>query len=430
MQPNSWNESTSAAITTYVSNRTGVLSFVNMVLVFLYAGRNNFLLWVTDWSHATFLLVHRYVAIIATLQAIIHSVLWLVIKVQEGKHDSESKLPYWIWGAVATIAMTVLLHTSVHPIRQRCYELFLANHVILSIFVLVGSYQHIVLRFQHQWGYETWMWVVMAVWGFDRLTRILRLVRHGVRMAEIEVLDDDYVRLSVPGVSGSGHAYLYLPTLTWRFWENHPFSVATTLLSAPGHETGTLQMPRSGDTEKISAYHVNTPRLSESDSASELNGTESYRTGLTFFIRTRSGLTSYLRTRTTLPVLIEGNYGSHIDVSRYPTLIAVVGGVGITAVLPSIRAHTGRTKLYWGVRSAALLKDMSPSLEGIEKETFVGERMNIFSILENELRGEKEEVCVLTSGPHAMSDEVQTVVTRMAQRENVRVKLIVESFSW
>src|ERR1700759_3854676 len=104
------------------------------------------------------------------------------------------------------------------------------------------------------------MWVVMVVWGFDRLAC------QGLKMVGIKMLEDDCVHPSVPGVFGLGHAYLYLLVLTWRFWQNRPFSVATTLVSVPGRETCALQMPKSRDVEKISAVHVNISRLSDSDS--------------------------------------------------------------------------------------------------------------------------------------------------------------------
>lgn len=78
-----------------ISNRLGLLSFANLPLVFLYAGRNNLLLWVTGWSHPTFLLVHRWIAAIATLQAILHSIIYLDVYIKNGTHANESREPYW-----------------------------------------------------------------------------------------------------------------------------------------------------------------------------------------------------------------------------------------------------------------------------------------------------------------------------------------------
>ena len=68
--------------------------------------------------------------------------------------------------------------------------------------------------------------------------RLARLVRYGIKTARVAVIDDEYVRVDIEQVSGSGHAYLYFPTLTWGVWENHPFSSAVL---PPSDHTGTLK---------------------------------------------------------------------------------------------------------------------------------------------------------------------------------------------
>ena len=268
----------------------------------------------------------------------------------------------------------------------------------------------------------------MAVWAFDRVLRFLRLARNGIRHAQITVLDDDYVRINVDGVASNGHAYLYFPTLTWRLWENHPFSVAST--THPTHNTK-ITGEEAFDLEKNNA-HIASPRLSDSaETTSQLSSQMPHKTSMTFLLRTQSGLTRLLRSHgTSVPVLVESGYDFPTDLTEYPTLIVIAGGVGITAVLPLLRAHGGRTKLYWGARTAALVEDFAGPLAGIEKETFVGKRMSIPAVLEQEVRGEKEKIAVIVSGPHSMADEVRDVVCRLGRQENVAIKLIEESFSW
>jgi len=147
------------------------------------------------------------------------------------EYESESKKQYWYWRIIATLAMAVLLPFSISPLRKRFYEIFLVWHVALSVLVVAGCYLHIYYRFELQWGYQYWIIVTIAVWGFDRLMRFLRIARNGVRTAEISSVGEDYLRIDIKGVaSGMGHAYLYFPTITWRIWENHPFSVAATIL--------------------------------------------------------------------------------------------------------------------------------------------------------------------------------------------------------
>jgi hypothetical protein len=389
-QPNSWYGSKSLELANYIGLRQGLLSFANLCLVFLYSSRNNVLLWVTDWSHETFLLLHRFLAGISTLQAILHSLLYLQMYVVQYKmHSSESKLPYWYWGAIATISMSLLLPSSVLPIRRKLYETFLARHIVLSILVVVGCYLHIIDRFQHQWGYEVWIYVVLAIWGFDRIARLLRVIRNGIRTATITDIDDDYLWVSIDGVPGNGRAYLYFPTLTWRFWENHPFSVASTLLPIRnGHGTTN---EADGDIEK-SAAAVQTCSTESSSEQGVHGGEPAFRAqklGLTFLLRKRSGLTSLFKSRSSIPVLVESSYGRHPDLSHYTTLLCGVGGVGITAVLPLLRSHPGQTRLLWGVRNSGIVDAMDDSLNGISKNVFVGKRMSIRNELEKSL--EKRE---------------------------------------
>ncbi|KAL8812217.1 MAG: hypothetical protein Q9223_001540 [Gallowayella weberi] len=425
-RPNAWYPTvlgTDGQIVSYVTNRAGVLSFANIPLLFLYAGRNNVLLWLTNWSHGTFLLLHRWVAWIATLQAILHSVIYLHIYVHDSTHASESKLPYWVWGVVATLCMSIMLPASILPIRKHLYEFFLAWHVLLSIFVLVGCLWHIVDRFQHQWGYENWIYTAIAIWGFERLMRFARLARNGVKTARVTVIDDDYIRVHIEEISGSGHAFLYFPTLTWRVWENHPFSVASTVLPAD-HQPGTLEY--DADVEKLGTSSDG----SDSDSR-ERRSQSPTKVGLTFLVRTKGGITGQLRKHTSLHVLVESAYGPHEDLSAFSVLICVAGGVGITACVPYLRAHPGATKLFWGARSRSIIDAMAPSLTGVEQEIYVGKRMNITEVLHKELVGSVASVAVLVSGPSEMADEVRYVIGELGrQQKGIKVKLLEESFSW
>ena len=426
MQPNSWYPSSSGSdgeIASYLTNRFGVLSFANIPLVVLYAGRNNVLLRLTNWSHGTFLLLHRWVAWIATLQAVLHSTIYLRIYVHDGTHASESQLPYWAWGVVATLCMSILLPSSILPIREKFYEFFLAWHVLFSVFVLAGCYWHILERFETQWGYENWIYTAIAIWGFERAMRLARLLKNGVKTARVTVIDEDYVSVNIENVSGSGHAYLYFPTLSWRVWENHPFSVASAILP-PSEQPSTLK--HEVDVEK----HGSSTDDSDSDSP-ERRYQSHPKVGLTFLLRTKTGLTGQLRKHTTMPVLVESAYGPHEDLSEYSLLICIAGGVGITACIPYLRVHPGATKLFWGARSQGIIDAMAPSLSGVEQKTYVGKRMNICEVLHQELSGSGTTTVVLVSGPSEMADEARCVISELGrQKQGIKVKLVEEAFSW
>ena len=63
----------------YVSDRTGIVSFANFPLIWLFGMRNNVLMWLTGWDFGTYNNFHRWVARVATVEAIVHSVGYTVL---------------------------------------------------------------------------------------------------------------------------------------------------------------------------------------------------------------------------------------------------------------------------------------------------------------------------------------------------------------
>jgi NAD(P)H-flavin reductase len=119
--------------------------------------------------------------------------------------------------------------------------------------------------------------------------------------------------------------------------------------------------------------------------------------GFTFLLHTHGDLTSQLRSLSSLPVLVESPYGPHEDLSAHTLLIAITGGVGITTMLPLLRSHPGNSKLFWGTRTEGIVHELEGALANVEKETFVGHRMNVASVSEKELVTEVLEKALSSS---------------------------------
>lgn len=83
-QPNVWFMSSGFELCEYVGNRTGVLSLANMTIAILFSGRNNLLLALTGWSQTTFLTLHRWAARVATVQAVVHSIVYTLAYFEPG----------------------------------------------------------------------------------------------------------------------------------------------------------------------------------------------------------------------------------------------------------------------------------------------------------------------------------------------------------
>lgn len=245
------------------------------------------------------------------------------------------------------------------------------------------------------------------------MVRILRIVRIGLRTATITAIDDDYVRIDIPGSVAQGHIYLYF--LRWRFWENHLFSVASSVIH-PGPDTRDESGTPVGDPE-ASAAKQESPVVS--------TAAEHLETGMVPYVRLRGGETKALHNKFQAKVLIEGPYGSHEDLSEYANLICIAGGVGVTACLPYLRAHPGHKRLYWGSRSQALIDSLATLTQNLSIETSVHKRLDIRSILEGQDGG---DLAVVVSGPPTMMDETREIVCQLSQHR--RMKFIAESFSY
>ncbi|KAF2453688.1 hypothetical protein BDY21DRAFT_417194 [Lineolata rhizophorae] len=320
-------------------------------------------------------MAHELIAYIATTGAILHSILFLSTDTKVNEHSCKSEFPYWYWGIVAALAMYLLIPTSGLWIRQTLYEFFLGWHIAFSAFTL---------------GYETWIYVAIAVWGFNRITRLLRALRNGIKMACIIPIDDRYVKVESSDaefVKPGGHAYLYFPTLTWRIWESHPFF---RYLDGSTRTSSTIDIEKSKPTGSASPISDSTSGANKPHRVighSPQHKAPYTSPPITFYIRKKSGLTASLAFHCTLPVLIESTYGICTPIPPSSTLLCIAGGVGITAHQPLLAAHPGPKKLFWGARSEALVRAVQPvlGLADGEIEVALGRRLDLRVLLEEEL---------------------------------------------
>lgn len=406
----------------------------------MFSGRNNILLWLTNWEHSTFILLHRWVARLMGLQIILHSVLELALYINKGTYAAELKEQYWIWGAVATAASSAMLFFNPLYFRRTSYEIFFIMHIILAVFILVGSWYHVELLYTRKWGYEFWLYAAFGVWIFDRTLRVLRIVKVGVRYSKVVDIDGNIVRIDVPGVRWGGspgvHAYAFFPTLgELKPWENHPFSVVPTsmLLSkkAVSREGSLFSTPSDKDAER----NGHRPVVSELGQSQRETGTTA---GVTLYIKKSTGITKFLSGHDKLLTLLEGPYG-HTSLSSSNTilkcdrLILIAGGIGITAVLPFISSHPN-VKLAWSMKREmeGMVRELNPVLEGLEereKTVVVSGRIDLTGLLEEEGQRGWGNIGVVVCGLGDMGDMVREQVVGLGKK-GVAVKLLVEAFCW
>ncbi|EWC45685.1 hypothetical protein DRE_05246 [Drechslerella stenobrocha 248] len=438
----SWKEQSLSVI----GCRAGSLALGNMVAMFVFSSRNNVLLYITNWSHDTFLLLHRWLGYWTIIQTVLHSILLLLYYQRYGDYAAELTQLYWIWGIVGTVAAVALWPFSLLAIRQKAYEFFLASHVVLAALFIIGYYYHIWYCFQYKWGYEIWAFIPIAIWATDRIWRLARMFYHGWRTARVTTVEGsngEYLRIEIDGTQVDDVVYLCFPTLSWAFWQTHPFSVVSSFASRDTTQKMAAAKLAGNHTEKQDDIEITTAAAKPADS--ESNSKVSHASSdivprATIICRKRGGLTARLAARLEastagglcLPVFVEGPYPSNAisQLSHCTTVLCIAGGVGITAILPCLQTfHAPRQgRLFWGVRHSSLVDALATEMADLP------ESVDITAILRDELAGWPSggPIGVVVCGPAGLADEVRYQVADMTRRGITKASftLVDLAFSW
>ena len=303
-------------ISRYVGDRTGIIVNFTFLLSFLFAGRNNFLIWITGWSQSTFLTFHKWTSRVNFLLVVAHAGAYHLNSDRMGKLTSRYKTPWMRWGAVAVVCAGVIMFQASYAFRRTQYEVFLLLHIALVVFFLIGTWIHL-----RKFEYQMFAYTMAAIWCFDRFVRIVRLSYFGVQKAQVTVVSDEVLKVVVPrhklwkGFPGS---YGYLHYLTPKtFWQSHPFTCIDC-------DEGTV----------------------------------------TFITKIKGGVTSVIYNRViknanktdTIPILLEGPYGEQKPLHKFSTALYYTGSTGVSSSYAYIRDCARRgvqqhVKFYWVIRN-------------------------------------------------------------------------------
>ncbi|KAL1966474.1 hypothetical protein VTN77DRAFT_4396 [Rasamsonia byssochlamydoides] len=393
----------------YLSDRTGILAYANLCLLWLFGGRNNPFLWATGWKFSTFNLFHRTIARVATIQAIVHSVGYTILVMRKNTYALYLPNPWWYMGIAATVCMSLLLLFSSIYLRRYFYELFLLIHITFSVVVIVGLFTHTAI---FSGRYDIYLWPVVLVWSLDRLARIVRLVYCNIhiyinrkrlsftrgRVSYNRLSDILWLEITVPFVrlepKPGQHYYIYQPT-RWRGYENHPFTLGSwTVADSESDLNDALPLPSASARPTTSRK-------------------------LIFWIRPYDGWTRRLRNdclrESTLTVestfLIEGPYGQVSPLYNYENVILIAGGSGIAGVLPYIQDHLRRSRHSCG---EDVSDDPGPAAPGVYQSRNNTRTRNV--------------TLIWTARQHEFIEEIASYGLRSAlQREDVHIKLYATS---
>jgi len=443
-------------------SRSGIMAVMNMIPLFLLAGRNNPIIKLTGISFDTMNLVHRWFGRIVVLEALAHTICWIANKVHAKGwaagwavvQASITGSTFIMTGFIGTVAFTFLLLQSPSPVRHAAYEVFLHGHIVGAALALGAVWVHLDKRPQQMMLYG-----VVAIWAAERLMRFFRLIINNVgaggSSADVEVLPGDALRITVkmarPWSFRPGqHAYLYMPSI--GLWTNHPFSIAWS-------------------DEEEDPHHIDEKGLPMTTTDLAL---QKSKTSMSFIVRRRTGFTDKLFRKADLSAsgrfsttcYAEGPYGGE-DLSSYGTVMLWAAGIGITHQVPHVRdivagyangtVATRRLTLVWIIQSPEHLEWIRTWMTSIlamprrreilkillfvtrprstkeihspssSVQMFPG-RPNVQSLIDQEMQEGIGAACVTTCGTGGLADELRRAVRNRELQWNVDFR--EESFSW
>lgn len=438
-------------------SRSGIMATINMVPLFLLAGRNNPLIPLLCISFDTYNLMHRWFGRIVILESLVHTLAHLggngwAMAAWAAMVNS----PFLTPGFIATVAFLFLGVQASSPLRHAWYETFKVLHIAGAIVAIYGLYYHLAFKYDAYFKWLCYLWAVIVLWSFDRCSRFLRILfSHAFGSKSrtvIEALPGNAVRLTMTlarpwSIRPGQHAYLYLPAIS--LWQSHPFSVAWY---------DGVEDPKA---ERLATTQQDLLSMQQMRVSFIIRG----RTGVTNSLYQKASVAPGGRLETTC--FAEGPYGGHHSFDSYGTVVLFAGGVGITHPVPYIKhlingynegtVATRRILLVWTIQTPEHLEWIRPWMTEIlaiqnrrdvlrimlfvsrprsSKEIhspsstvqmFPG-RPNIGTLLAMEQEHQVGAMAVTVCGPGALSDEVRRAVRSRQDRSSI--DFVEEAFTW
>lgn len=342
-------------LTEYVAARAGIMAFMQLPFVFLFGGRNNFMITLTGWSYSTFNVYHRWCSRTMWALAMIHGVTYTINAAQTGRFQSAYTEAFWCWGVSAVTIAGFIMFQAVYNFRKLAYEAFLVVHIVLVIAFVVALWYHSLDN-----GYMNYLYCSIAVWAFDRFVRLLRVIYFnfgfsGTTSAEIRVIgEENYSLLQIKlrttrKVVAKPGQYLFLHVGRITPWQSHPFSI--------------LDQDETGAYVLVAKVHKGLTCRLHNHVLDNRSGKDAQVSELAYDAPTRN-----------IRAGIDGLYGGSAPVDLYDTALLVAGGAGITGVYPYLKhivrnesAVTRHVKLIWSVRHTSTMSWLQPQLEAVRE---------------------------------------------------------------
>lgn len=439
-----------------ISDRSGIMAVTQLPLLYLFAGRNNMMLYVTGWSYDTFNVYHRIISRVMYALVVAHSIAYTLYLKENGTYESQMLIPDRQSGVVATVAGGFVLFLAMRHFREKLYEYFLMFHRLFVLIFTVSAYYHVKPH-----GFHEWMIASFSIWAFDLFIRFVRVVINGFKSkAELQTYGEEFVKFKVnhsgiwkprPGA----YAFVYFLRPFFRSWENHPFSYYPS--PVPGEENKLVFCMRilNGKTKHMADFLASQPEG-----------------------------------KCNVPVLLDGPYGQHFPVETSDSIVFIAGGIGFTGAYSYACQYKQlgekkRIVFIWATRFRHNLEVFRDELnylaqgDGIEVQVYITDEPakqqqqqgtitydtgsdnnsipskngstefnekksfetedstsathglpNFGELVPNFIAESSGSTAFFCCGPPGLNDHVRSVVTDNMDKGSGRVELYIEGFNW
>lgn len=298
-----------------IAYRCGCVGLSQFPLVFLLAGKQNIIGFLTGTSYERLNWLHRWVARILWMTVTIHMGFWfrswarydyILTKIKTDRL-TQTGLSSWV-------VLTAILLSSFYPLRRLNYEIFVILHLILFSGLIGAVYLHTEFS-------KAYLWACVGLFFADRVLRILvaswanfSFLHRGRRgfwanQATLTPLPGNVTRISIdnPVVQWKPGQHMFLSCHSVVPLQSHPFTASS--LSSDAKLEFLVQAQRGG-TRRFHRWASKYHRLPDSE---DIVSKERKYVG------------------------IEGPYGAMRPLHQFDSLVFFAGSTGATFTMPLMR---------------------------------------------------------------------------------------------
>ncbi|KAH7064986.1 metalloreductase [Macrophomina phaseolina] len=322
-----------------IAYRTGCISLAQLPLIFLLAGKNNIIGWLTGTSYERLNWLHRWVSRCLLLTVTIHMGYWFADWAPYNYIGRKIKTdPITQHGLISWCLLLWIVLSSVAPIRGWRYEIFVIQHLGSMAAFLAFVYKHI-----NSWPLyvRIYVYLPIALVCLDRIVRTARLLYVNLSLfhprqrkdghmsalwaanATFTPLSPDTTRISIanPPIAWTPGQHVFLSCHSVVPLQSHPFTIAS--LPADGR----MDFYVKGERGATRRFFSHAEKLHLASSSSPSPNSRSYPQ------------------KETRAVAIDGPYGRMRPLRQFDSIVLFAGSTGATFTVPLLREVVEHWKL-------------------------------------------------------------------------------------